>query len=60
MMKQFFTVKSQHPEALLLLWEVLETFHYPSAGMVRESIERRISEQRVEPQPISDGGEVIV
>ena len=48
------------PEALLLLWEVLETFHYPSAGMVRESIERRISEQRAEPQPISDGGEVIV
>lgn len=48
------------PEALLLLWEVLETFHYPSAGMVRESIERRISEQSAQPMPKSEGGEVIV
>ncbi|MBQ2863271.1 MAG: hypothetical protein IJE84_03765 [Clostridia bacterium] len=28
-------------EALILLWQVLESFNYPSAGMVREAIERQ-------------------
>lgn len=33
------------PEALELLWEVLETFNYPSAGLVRESLARNRREQ---------------
>ena len=28
-------------EALLLYWSVLESYHYPSAGMVREALERQ-------------------
>ena len=31
-------------EALLLYWSVLESYHYPSAGMAREAIERRMRE----------------
>lgn len=29
-------------EALLLYWSLLESYHYPSAGMAREEIERRM------------------
>ena len=45
------------PEALSLLWEVLETFNYPSAGLVRESLERR---QREQSENNAQGGEVII
>ena len=44
-------------DALLLLWEVLETFNYPSAGLVRESLERRA--KRTE-EGIGSGGEVSI
>lgn len=32
-------------EALLLYWSVLESYHYPSAGMVRETLERQKHEK---------------
>ncbi len=36
-------------EALLLYWSVLESYHYPSAGMARETIERRMREGSIAP-----------
>ena len=46
-------------EAMLLLWQVLESFNYPSAGMVREVIERQGVGDALALPPTTDMGEEV-